>query len=250
LADLFSRVVEEDRPAINVALEAALAHGGDEDLELRVSTRQSRHPLRYLVNIRALNKSAGVTSGLIVTASDVTESARLREELERRASIDHLTGCHNRESTLTLLTGVLGAGVPTAAVYVDINGLKTVNDRDGHAAGDDVLRDIARRLLGAARGGDLVGRMGGDEFLLVCPEVPDANTALAIASRVAEALQDPAAAGANTQRPSASVGVAYSQAGGPDPDQLIGAADAAMYEAKRAMSPFPVLFQPDGTLST
>jgi diguanylate cyclase (GGDEF)-like protein/PAS domain S-box-containing protein len=247
LPDLFSWVVDEDRLALTAALEAALGDRSDEDLELRVCTPQSTRALRCLVSIRALGEPTDASAGLIVTATDVTESARLREELERRATIDHLTGCHNRETTVALLAEMLGAGIPTAAVYIDINRFKTVNDRHGHAAGDELLANIASRLLRAARAGDVVGRIGGDEFLVVCPGVPDTNTALAIAFRVAEALRGPVPADGSPPGPSASVGVARTQAGITTPDQLIAAADTAMYEAKRTKSPFPVLFKPDGT---
>jgi diguanylate cyclase (GGDEF)-like protein/PAS domain S-box-containing protein len=241
LPDLFSWVVDEDRFALTTALEAALGHGSDEDLELRVAPPKSQRSLRCLVSIRALGESLGA-GGLIVTATDVTESARLREELQRRAAIDHLTGCSNRETTVAFLAGVLDAGVPTAAVFIDINGFKMVNDRYGHAAGDDLLADIASRLLAAARAGDVVGRIGGDEFLLVCPGVPDTSTAFALAFRVADALGGRVPADGSAPGPSASVGVAHTEAGMATPDQLIAAADAAMYQAKRTMSPFPVLF--------
>jgi len=115
----------------------------------------------------------------MVCVADVSESARLREELEHQATIDPLTGCRSRAATVRFLSDVLDRAIPCAAVFIDINGFKKVNDHHGHAAGDELLADIAARVLGALRPGEIVGRIGGDEFLLVCPAVADPAAALA-----------------------------------------------------------------------
>jgi len=127
-----------------------------------------------------------------------------------------------------------------------VNGLKAVNDELGHGAGDDLLAEIGSRLARSARSGDVVGRIGGDEFLLVCPAVSDPAAALAIARRAAEALEGPAQEGATPVRsgPLASIGVAHTATGGATPDELIAAADAAMYQAKGSGGCRPVVFEP------
>lgn len=202
-------MVDDDRSALSTALEAALGDNRDEDVEVRVRTPRSPFPTRCLVNIRMVDDQISAMNGALLCVSDVTDSARLREELERRATIDTLTGCRNRPSTLAFLEDVLASGAPAAVAFIDVNGFKAVNDGFGHAAGDDLLEDVGARLMTTARAGDVVGRLGGDEFLLICPGVADPSAAWAIASRAAEALQDLAPLGRTTLEPIASIGVAH-----------------------------------------
>jgi len=246
VTELFEMVVGDDQPVLSAALDAVLVRGRDEDLELHVRAPDTASTSLCVVNMRALAEHPGVRTGVLFCVADVTESARLRAELERRATIDTLTGCRNRASTVAFLTDTLAGGGPAAAVFVDVNGLKAVNDELGHGAGDDLLAEIGSRLARSARSGDVVGRIGGDEFLLVCPAVSDPAAALAIARRAAEALEGPAQEGATPVRsgPLASIGVAHTATGGATPDELIAAADAAMYQAKGSGGCRPVVFEP------
>ena len=124
--------------------------------------------------------------------SDVTDGAQLRRELEIRASVDQLTSCLNRAATLDLLATVLARDEPTergtAVAYIDLDRFKPVNDRFGHAAGDRLLVAVAERLRLAVRGCDSIGRLGGDEFLVICPGVEGASTAIEIGERLAAVL--------------------------------------------------------------
>jgi diguanylate cyclase (GGDEF)-like protein len=135
-----------------------------------------------------------VPSGAIICISDVTERARMREELEIRATYDALTGCHNRASILAALERAMQApssrDAGTAVLFVDLDRFKHVNDRWGHAVGDQLLRRTSERLTANARGGDLVGRLGGDEFLVVCENVATEEQAAAIGERIAAALRE------------------------------------------------------------
>jgi diguanylate cyclase (GGDEF)-like protein len=113
-------------------------------------------------------------------------------------------------------------------LFIDLDNFKQVNDRLGHAAGDTVLVESARRLQAAVRPGDTVARIGGDEFVAVCEDV-DVESALAVGRRLQEALRPPMLAGGREHRLSASIGVALGDA---DPDALVARADAASYRAK------------------
>ncbi|MEO1064459.1 MAG: diguanylate cyclase [Actinomycetota bacterium] len=170
-------------------------------------------------------------------ASVVLQRARADEELARAALRDPLTGVLNR---LGLVEGALvrceGPGA-CAAIYLDLDGFKPVNDRYGHAFGDDVLHAVAGRLRSATRSDDLVGRVGGDEFVIVPAAGVDLAAAEASArtsaARVLEVLGRPII----VDRIAVDVGASIGLAVAPTPaslDDLLAAADRQMYEAKRA----------------
>ena len=139
---------------------------------------------------------------------------RAREELTAKATYDVLTGCHNRASTLAFLEAALEEdGASTAVIFVDLDRLKPVNDSLGHEAGDELLAVTAARLAGVLRREDIVGRIGGDEFLVVCRGLEFPEAAMTTGRRVREALCRPAALAAGTVDVSASIGVACAAPG-------------------------------------
>src|SRR4029077_20041336 len=153
---------------------------------------------------------------------------RLRHE----AGTDPLTGLPNRRAFEKQLRSALGrraADRDLAVLMLDLDGFKAVNDRLGHAAGDAVLLEVAARLRAEVRGGDLVARWGGDEFVVLCCEVHDAAVA-AIATKLGRLIQIPVVVGTEEVIVSASIGWAIAIPG-QEPAALIAVADAAMYEA-------------------
>ena len=238
VADLFAAVARKDRRRLENALGAA-RHGSDRDLEVMVVGAHGS--LLLLLNMRALFDEVGQPAGAIICISDVTEAKRLRAELERRATVDSLTACANRATIIEQLSAALGRGDGVAAIYVDVDHFKSVNDRHGHAAGDELLAVVAARLKGAARSSDIVGRLGGDEFLVVCPAVPTPDAALAMAERVTRAAEGPVTLPDGTIAiVRVSVGAAH-VLGPSTADELVQAADVAMYCAKRGLCPSPNL---------
>jgi diguanylate cyclase (GGDEF)-like protein/PAS domain S-box-containing protein len=232
----FSRVLPAYRPALEAALEAVLHEGTDQDLEVAVR-RARRDVRRCTVSLRALTDEVGAVSGAIMCVSDVSESFRLREELEHQATFDALTGCYNRASILRLLDEALAHrrdGLGTAVIFLDLDHFKDLNDRLGHAAGDALLIEVAQRLRRAIRGADLVGRLGGDEFLVVLPNVRSATRAATIAERVTASLSGtPIRVLTEDLTAEASIGLAWSGEKGLDGDTLVARADEAMYACKR-----------------
>lgn len=212
---------------------------GDMEVELLPGPApdDGRSSTRLLhVGMRALTQGGEGTDGIIITVSDVTDAVRMRQALEQRASFDVLTDCLNRAELMRRLESALTrATLGTAVVFVDMDGLKGVNDTLGHRAGDEVLRQLAERLLVERRAKQMVGRLGGDEFLVVLPAVPDAQTAEAIGERIARqvhgvlSLSD----GALVQL-QCSVGVSWVAAGTAGSTTLVAEADAAMYVSKKA----------------
>lgn len=159
------------------------------------------------------------------------------QHLSDLAYTDVLTGLANRARVLDRLRDALveargGGGL--AVFMADLDGLKQVNDSCGHQAGDVVLQTIAQRFLRCIRDRDTLARLGGDEFCLVLPGVRDDNGTEKVAARLVEAARQPVAINGRKVGVGVSVGIALFPQNGDTPDELIAAADAALYEAKRA----------------
>ena len=173
----------------------------------------------------------------IAVAREVTELRRAERELEHLASHDPLTGLPNRHRLQRELRHALEHAAQTgdglALLYLDLDGFKAVNDRGGHDAGDRLLREVAKRLQHGLRQGDLVARVGGDEFVALLPACGDAEAALAVADGLRARLIAPYAMPDGVFALDASFGIACFPADGSDPDALLAHADRAMYAAKR-----------------
>jgi diguanylate cyclase (GGDEF)-like protein/PAS domain S-box-containing protein len=181
-------------------------------------------------------RSTFVRDGMQGVSRDVTELRRLQESLADLALRDPLTGLANRRLLQELLDSELWrvqhAGTPLAVAYIDVDGLKQVNDNHGHDAGDTVLRETARRLLDLTRSHDVVARLGGDEFVLVFE--PDEQGLGPFVDRIHAALAAPIELSPTTSVVcSASVGAVDTGTVGYSASFLLTAADEAMYRVKR-----------------
>jgi diguanylate cyclase (GGDEF)-like protein/PAS domain S-box-containing protein len=241
LTGLVERTVGVDRDILIDAIDAALGRGEDREAEVHVQRGPLGQPAVYRVTLRAVpgddeDGGAQAISGAICCIADVTEDARRRRELETRATHDDLTEAYNRVATLQALEEALARAGPTAGVavvFVDLDGFKQVNDTHGHSVGDRLLQAVATRLINSVRGDDVVGRFGGDEFLVVCPGLSDPSVVSDVVTRVERALSEPETIGGITVGLTASLGVACTFERG-DAEQLIARADASMYVAKRS----------------
>ena len=190
------------------------------------------------------DEAAGL--GSLLTVADVTETRLSERDLRRRALYDSLTGLPNRYLVRDRLEMAAARqqradSGSTAVLFIDLDGFKPVNDSHGHEAGDELLRQVADRLVAAVRTTDTVGRMGGDEFIVVCEDVDDASPSV-VAGRVQATLKQPFDLAHGRVRIDASVGVAVSP---PFPvEQLVQEADAAMYRSKRAGGGTTTVAQP------
>ncbi|MEJ5254787.1 MAG: GGDEF domain-containing protein [Acidimicrobiales bacterium] len=155
--------------------------------------------------------------------------------LRRAARRDPLTGIPNRAEFWALLEELKRSSPPAkvAVLYLDLDGFKEINDRFGHTVGDRLLTEAAARLTAALRPGDAVARIGGDEFAVVCRDLPTEDAAAALAERVLRILEEPFVIGRETLHVGASIGIATVEASRLDADVLLEQADRALYEAKR-----------------
>ena len=173
----------------------------------------------------------------IATAREVTELRRAEEELEHLAGHDPLTDLPNRHRLHRELqfaiahAGQTGEGL--AVLYLDLDGFKAVNDRGGHDAGDRLLREVAQRLQDGLRHGDMVARVGGDEFVALLPGCGTVEAARLVADGLRARLRPAYTMPEGEFQLDASVGIACYPADGGDPDTLLANADRAMYSAKR-----------------
>ncbi|NAZ75135.1 diguanylate cyclase [Kineococcus sp. T13] len=159
-------------------------------------------------------------------------NARVHRLLSEQARTDALTGLANRAAFQDALTDAAGEGGERAVLFVDLDGFKAVNDRFGHAAGDELLRHVADRVREVTSPRDVCARLGGDEFALLLRGA-SAEDAAAVGRRVVDLVSAPVRLAAGTARVGASVGTAHA-VGALDPRELLDRADAAMYAAKAA----------------
>ncbi len=244
VAEQLQSVLAADRAELERAFERVLGDGLPADIEVQLRLPDSREQRLCSISLRALSHEDGTISGAIACVADITDSAQMRDELKQRATFDELTGCHNRASIMRALEAELAGGEPgaeRAVMFVDLDRFKAINDRYGHGAGDEMLRVLAARLRACVRGEDLVGRIGGDEFLVLCPNVGGAEQAMRLAARLTRELSKDVPLASATISHQISIGVAWCDGAGGDADELVARADAAMYESKRERAGRPQL---------
>jgi diguanylate cyclase (GGDEF)-like protein len=209
----------------NIEAQAAAVAAGD--LDSPVVRRALPGPLGQVVH-------SSVAS--IIRAINDRELAQ--RELAHRAAHDALTELPNRAQALVLIEQALHraqrSSTKTALMFIDLDHFKAVNDNFGHAAGDEVLQIVARRMQQVVRDGDSVARLGGDEFVVLLESIGDEADVVKIAERLVEQVSAEVVIDTRALRIGASVGVAFCRDGNVDADRLLREADAAAYRAKNA----------------
>ena len=195
------------------------------------------HSVWISLNVSPVYDAGGALSYMISQFEDISERKASEERLTRQALHDSLTGLPNRTlfADRVRMASSRRSARGFAIVYLDLDGFKLVNDTLGHAAGDQVLVEVARRLEPLLRAGDTLARLSGDEFALLCEEVGEPEIRV-IAERVIDAMAKPIEVQGRAITQAASIGIAtYGPDGSPvEPDEMLGDADLAMYRAKAA----------------
>ena len=229
------------------------------DLDLHLTGRtthlQNEHRMRtragawlwVLARGVAVRDAEGRATRLAGSISDIQERKESQEKLLHDAFHDPLTNLPNRALFMDRLDHALRrvrrrADLRAAVLFLDLDRFKLVNDSLGHLQGDELLRQIARRLEEVSRDGDTVGRLGGDEFVLLLEEIRGVDETEAIAERVQAALAAPFRLGEQELYTSASIGIAISS-GEDHAEDLLRDADTAMYSAKGAGKARHQIFQ-------
>jgi diguanylate cyclase (GGDEF)-like protein/PAS domain S-box-containing protein len=232
---LLEAVHEHDRDLVERALWRAAAAPGT---EVSVPDHRLRHRdgrWRWFLATAVDLSNDGAIGGIVVNAHDITSRKLAEEALEHQALHDPLTGLPNRALLRDRLQQGLDrssrAGHSVGVVVLDLDRFKLINDSLGHAMGDELLLEVARRLSQQVRASDTVARIGGDEFVVLLDQVEDEAEALAGTDRLLEALEVPFPLGDREHVVTASAGVAIGSSP-MTPDAILRDADAAMYQAK------------------
>jgi diguanylate cyclase (GGDEF)-like protein/PAS domain S-box-containing protein len=170
--------------------------------------------------------------GVVINARDISENRAFQERLAHEAQHDALTGLPNRRRMQDVLGTTLRTG-GVAVLFVDLDGFKPVNDAHGHEAGDELLRQVAHRLSACVREQDVLARVGGDEFVVLMPGIVTAADAESMGARIRLAIAQPFPIDGHQVQIGASVGL-HVGTSADDPDEVLRAADHAMYAVKKS----------------
>lgn len=192
--------------------------------------------LTALVSDAPLTHAEGGLRGAIVVLLDITERKDVERRIAHLATHDVLTGIPNRLMFSEQLTHAVDQakryGHRFALLFVDLDHFKRVNDELGHHAGDQLLREAVTRMQHAVRSSDMLGRRGGDEFVVLLPEIESGRDAEVVAEKIRKAVQQPFILDGKEASISSSIGIALYPDHGTDEDALMRRADEAMYRAK------------------
>ena len=232
-------VHDDDRKELTTAFERLIREGGSLQSETRLQSASGAvNFVRFEAEIEYDN--AGVAALVSGTAQDITQRREAEAQIRALADYDNLTGLPNRRMFGERFGAAIEAArrrrAPLAALFVDLDRFKQINDTQGHSAGDSVLHEVALRLNGCVRSGegeaDVVARLGGDEFAVLLTEVAHPQQAQNVAERVLAVMRKPFMVGGRENFISASVGIARYPEDGIDVESLLRNADAAMYSVK------------------
>jgi diguanylate cyclase (GGDEF)-like protein/PAS domain S-box-containing protein len=235
-AEIVGRPIAVVVPGLQLSGE----HDGLDDLHWGPNERMMeairKDEQRLPVDVSMSSTTIGGREMFTLIARDATLRKLYEDQLEHQATHDPLTGLANRTLFDELLVRAAyradRSGRPVAVLYLDLDGFKDVNDVFGHPSGDRVLSETSRRLEAVVRPGDMVARMGGDEFVVLCEHLSEPSDAETIATRIVQAVGKPIPLAAGVATVTASVGIALGEPG-ETAASLIGRADEAMYRMKQ-----------------
>jgi diguanylate cyclase (GGDEF)-like protein/PAS domain S-box-containing protein len=203
------------------------------DIEVQMKTSTGRE---FTAEVAAIRMNYDGSPAALVALNDISRRKEMEAELVSQATTDELTGINNRRNFFVEAERELGRALrfkrPLSAMMIDIDFFKSVNDKYGHAVGDDVLKAFVRRALESLRTSDIIGRLGGEEFAVIMPET-SREAAEAAAERLRFHVADrPLIGGREAIAVTTSIGIATLHKEDASVDILLGRADKALYRAK------------------
>jgi diguanylate cyclase (GGDEF)-like protein/PAS domain S-box-containing protein len=237
-----STIHPEDLPTVEAKLQKAITERNDQTAEFRITAADGT--MRYVSSVqRAVVDPAGTVCRVIGVNVDMTERKQADQELHRNQEImshlakhDFLTGLPNqmvlRDRIDQAIKIAARKHTKVAVLFLDLDGFKHINDSLGHSVGDELLKSAARRLEAVVRRSDTLSRFGGDEFIVLLPEVLRLEATTAAAARFLDSIAAIHTVGQHELQVSASIGISMYPDDGEDADALIKSADLAMYQAK------------------
>jgi diguanylate cyclase (GGDEF)-like protein/PAS domain S-box-containing protein len=230
----------EDRARVDRATQAAMRgkNNGRMAVEFKIH-RASDGAERWLTAYgQALTDRAGELTRFIGTSVDITERKFAEQRIREASQHDALTGLPNRALLFEYCSHLLAMAKRTissgALLFIDLDRFKPINDNYGHDIGDQVLKQVAERLVACTRREDIVGRLGGDEFVVAMPHPDDAHGPATVAQHIIDRVSEPYYIDDLELHLSPSIGISLYPKHGEDLDTLIRCADTAMYAAKKS----------------
>ncbi len=232
---ILAQIESEDRARAISAILSALRIRQPMETTFRLNSGDGKQ-VHIQLDVECEHDDEGKVSGLFGTCQNVTDRIEAEERIRQLACQDALTGLPNRflfgDRLKVAIARARREGTCLAIHCLDLNDFKGINDTLGHGAGDELLRQVAKRLSGILRSSDTVARLGGDEFAIIQAPIQATEEAKLLAERLIEAVSAPYLVNNHNVFTSTAVGVAVCPKNGSDPEKLLGFADVALYQAK------------------
>lgn len=233
----FGRTNPEDAKFIHEMISAASKSQMSDSLEFRSSFFEDDEQFHWnKINITSVLGNDGYVSRIVGRVVNIDEEKKKEEELRLKADIDPLTGLYNKGAATTLISKAIedykNQKVNCAMLMLDLDNFKAVNDNLGHAVGDTVIADTGRILKETFKGRDIVGRMGGDEFMIFIVDIKDINDAMILAGKLNKLMRRTFGDSVTNVSVSSSIGIAEYNGLEADFNELYIKADKALYNTK------------------
>jgi diguanylate cyclase (GGDEF)-like protein/PAS domain S-box-containing protein len=234
----FEMVHRDDVRALKLSFESLLKRGtgaqSEKPIEFRIRNKDGSW--RMLESMGKNNLDNPSVRGLIINTRDVSDRLAIQQRMQHLAYHDSLTGLPNRSLLQDRVAQALSRADRSkknlAVMFIDIDNFKNINDTLGHDVGDELLREIAKRLIRSVRRHDTIARQGGDEFIVLLEELDGQSSAASVAQKILDALRTVFVVGGVEQHVSGSIGLALFPQDGHDPQTLLKNADTAMFHGK------------------
>jgi len=235
--DVLSTLMDQEGNKCDLSLEIVLKKGSKVDIE-NISIISSQDGREHIVsgNISPIRDEVKRIIGTVINIKDITELKRNERKIYNMEYYDNITGLPNKMLFLDRLNMALAnarrSSVQLAVLVLDLDNFKNINDTLGHAFGDRILMKVAEKIRGLLREADTVARFGGDEFIILQPELKDIKDVIKVADRILEKFRNPWILEGREYFVTASIGIAVYPNDGQDENTLVRNADIAMYRAK------------------